>query len=218
MLGAAHSVHVSARERAAARARELHRDRDRRRPQRAMRSRPIRSSTASASSSIAKPRRPSRAWTRCGPRKFAPKLFWATARKHFMGAWNCAASLIDIALWDIKGKALGPADLETAGRRAQPAAGLYHIRAAALQHRRADRGRAHADQRRPDQPQDGGRRGRARARRDSRPANRCKHPRGRKAGARAARGGRSGHRAHDGRQQGRDLRAGAAARQAVRAL
>ncbi|MBA2411990.1 MAG: hypothetical protein H0V63_04075 [Burkholderiaceae bacterium] len=34
------------------------------------------------------------------------KLFWATARKYFAGAWNSAASLIDIALWDIKGKAL----------------------------------------------------------------------------------------------------------------
>jgi L-rhamnonate dehydratase len=34
-------------------------------------------------------------------------MFWALAKKYFAGAYACASSLIDVALWDIKGKAAG---------------------------------------------------------------------------------------------------------------
>ncbi|MBI4521744.1 MAG: mandelate racemase/muconate lactonizing enzyme family protein, partial [Gemmatimonadetes bacterium] len=34
------------------------------------------------------------------------KMFWQLSNKYFAATWSCAASLIDIALWDIKGKAL----------------------------------------------------------------------------------------------------------------
>lgn len=34
-------------------------------------------------------------------------LYWKLSNKLFAGAWSCAASLVDIALWDIRGKALG---------------------------------------------------------------------------------------------------------------
>ena len=35
------------------------------------------------------------------------RMFWLLSSKYFAGTWSCSASLIDIALWDIKGKALG---------------------------------------------------------------------------------------------------------------
>jgi hypothetical protein len=34
-------------------------------------------------------------------------MLWQLSRKYFTGASGCSASLIDIALWDIKGKATG---------------------------------------------------------------------------------------------------------------
>lgn len=34
------------------------------------------------------------------------KMFWQLSSKYVAGTWSCAASLIDIALWDIKGKFL----------------------------------------------------------------------------------------------------------------
>ena len=39
------------------------------------------------------------------PEEVRNRVFWSTARKYYMGAWNCAMSLLDIALWDLKGKA-----------------------------------------------------------------------------------------------------------------
>ena len=40
------------------------------------------------------------------PEEIRARLILSTAGKQTHGAWACAASLIDIALWDIKGKAL----------------------------------------------------------------------------------------------------------------
>ncbi len=41
------------------------------------------------------------------PEDIRSTLFWRLSNKYFMGTWSCSASLIDIALWDIKGKATG---------------------------------------------------------------------------------------------------------------
>src|SRR5688500_11867033 len=39
------------------------------------------------------------------PEEIRTHLLTTTASKQFHGAWACAVSLIDVALWDIKGKA-----------------------------------------------------------------------------------------------------------------
>ncbi len=40
------------------------------------------------------------------PEEVRTTLFWKTANKHYMGIWSQAASMIDVCLWDIRGKAL----------------------------------------------------------------------------------------------------------------
>src|SRR5262245_53388639 len=40
------------------------------------------------------------------PEAARTRLFINLANKHYMGVWSCAASMLDIALWDLRGKAL----------------------------------------------------------------------------------------------------------------
>ena len=38
------------------------------------------------------------------PEAVRSTLYWKLSNKYYMGTWSCAASLIDIALWDLRGK------------------------------------------------------------------------------------------------------------------
>jgi L-alanine-DL-glutamate epimerase-like enolase superfamily enzyme len=40
------------------------------------------------------------------PEAVRTTLYWKLSNKYYMGTWSCAASMIDVALWDIRGKAL----------------------------------------------------------------------------------------------------------------
>ena len=69
--------------------------------------------------------------TRCASRRSSRKLRAAAGRLGPGGIFTLALSAIDIALWDIRGKALGPAAVEAARRRARARADLCQRRAAA---------------------------------------------------------------------------------------
>jgi L-alanine-DL-glutamate epimerase-like enolase superfamily enzyme len=40
------------------------------------------------------------------PEAVRTTLYWKLSNKHYMGTWSCSASMIDVALWDIRGKSL----------------------------------------------------------------------------------------------------------------
>jgi L-alanine-DL-glutamate epimerase-like enolase superfamily enzyme len=40
------------------------------------------------------------------PEAVRTTLYWKLSNKHYMGTWSCAASMIDVALWDLRGKHL----------------------------------------------------------------------------------------------------------------
>ena len=67
------------------------------------------------------------------------KLYWLLSPRGQTGYASHAIAAIDIALWDLKGKAPRPAGVAPARRRAQPRAGVHHVRIRLLRPRPARR-------------------------------------------------------------------------------